>query len=139
MPAYKPVVKSNFSPTMVFMVILAVMLSVFLYSGASTVMTAMGFETKEAVKKALIKSEAKITNLIDVNEQNLKALEVERASNALIRQQLLEVTKLQQESKQVVVKAIAKKDKATEKVVVKVQELTVTTANEVTLPITETN
>jgi hypothetical protein len=130
----KTVLKTVFTPSVVFLGILLVFLSVFLFSNINTLFTSMGYETKTALKTALVVSEGNLKTLIEVNEKNVKALEVERATVLQVREQIREVTEAKEKSREVVARVALKKAKRITPVIAKITESAVYTPTTVTLP-----
>lgn len=108
-------------------------------STVNSVMTYLGFETKQTVKTQLVETKRQLADTVKVNEENTKALEVERQVNTRIRVEVAKVNQKVMDVEKLVTEVKEKKAKKDAPIVQRLIEKTVTTADTVTLPIVEIN
>lgn len=131
--------KSIFSVGNIFLLILALIVGTFAMSAVNSALTYLGFETKQAVKTQLVETKRQLADTVKVNQENVKALEVERQVNLRIRVEIAKVNENVMYMEKLVTAVKEKKAKKDAPVIQMLAEKTVTTADNVTLPLDEIN
>lgn len=131
--------KSIFSAGNIFLFILMLIMATFAMSTVNSVMTYLGFETKQTIKTQLVETKRQLADTVKVNQENVKALEVERQVNMQIRQELAKVNEKTMYVQRLVTSVKENKAKKDAPVIQRLTEKTVTTADTITLPLEEIN
>lgn len=131
--------KSIFSVGNIFLFILALIIGTFAMSAVNSALTYLGFETKQAVKTQLVETKRQLADTVKVNQENVKALEVERQVNIRIRTEIAKVNEKVMYVEKLVTSVKEKKAKKDAPVIQRLTEKTVTTTDTVTLPLEEIN
>lgn len=136
---FKPVIASMFSSTYVLLFILLGLLAIYLIPNYTTVLSAMGFETKSSLRASLATVKSELDDAVNLNHQNNKELSLERITNEKIQAEIATLTKKQVKAQAVVTSFKEKKTQKDAPAVQRLKDKTVTTADTVTLPIAELN
>lgn len=131
--------KSMFSAGSIFIALLFAVVITFFFSGVSSTLTSLGFETTQSVKAELAKTKMQLDTATNVNESNIKQLEVERRVSLQMRSEIAKVTQRAVNTESLVTSVKTKKTQKDLPVIAQVIEKTTSTADTITLPIQEIN
>lgn len=106
----------------IFLLILLSLIGVFIFSNTNIILSSFGFETTTNLKSKLVKTQADLEQIIELNKDKDKQLELERANAKALQEEIKDLYAAKESARQKVDVIQAKKKEDTKDTIAKIKD-----------------